>query len=83
MIAVLNCRMAILDWFLKKPINVNHCDKEGNNSLHYAAKLGYTRIVRQLLSANIKTANVNTDDETPEDVAFNDAVKALIKSVAQ
>jgi ankyrin repeat protein len=38
MAAVLNGRMAVIDWFLKKPININHADRDGNTALHYAAK---------------------------------------------
>jgi len=35
------------------------------------------------LSANLKSSSVNSSDEKPEDVAFNDGIKALIKNFAE
>lgn len=92
-VAVLNGRMAIVDWMIKKSnggasgapptINLSHVDKEGNTPLHYAASCGYIRVVRQLLTANCKTNIENANNEKAEDVAFNEAIKTLIQTAGE
>ena len=80
--AVLNGRMALVDWFLKQhpPADVNHKDKDGSTPLHYAASVGHARIVKQLLMAGAKLGVDNVRSERAEDVAANETIKALIKT---
>lgn len=80
MAAVLNCRGAILDVMLKKKINVNATDSAGNTALHYAAKCGYTSLIRQLINAGVKPDTRNLDGKKAEDVSLNDSVTRAFRS---
>lgn len=80
MAAVLNCRGAIVDILLKKGVNVNSVDNNGNSALHLAALCGFPKIVRQLLVNNIDIGVVNSDGLKAEDVAANDAIKTAISA---
>jgi len=78
--AVLHGRMAVVDALLKKQVNLQHTDKDGSTVLHVAAQCGYLRIVRQLLAAGADAGITNLAEMKAEDVAFNDAIRALLKT---
>ncbi len=59
----------IIEFFLRKGVNVNQVDDNGATALHYAAGLGYYDFV-QLLLKNGAKINVKADDgNTPLDLA--------------
>ncbi len=82
--AALNARSAILDLLIryesKQPnaINFNAVDARANTALHVASKLGYIRVIKQLLKCGVRTDVINIDGESPEQCALNEqTVKAL------
>jgi len=78
--ATLNCKTAVLDMLIKRKININAVDLRGNSALHYAAKCGYLRAVKFLLSNGINVDLSNQEGEKPEQVAVNDQIRELIRS---
>jgi ankyrin repeat protein len=79
--ACLHGRIAVVDALLrKKQVNLAHTDREGNSALHVAASCGYLRLVRQLLSAGADASITNHREEKAEDVAFNEPIRALLKT---
>jgi len=77
--AVLNGRMAVVDWALRaKNININQTDAEGNTALHYAAQCGYLRMVEQLLSSGAKVTIENSGGDKPHELAASKLIKQVI-----
>lgn len=83
MISVLNCRTALVEWLIKRPIDINQTDSHGNSALHYAAKNGFLPLTRTLLMNNIKATLSNLDGHRAEDVALGADVKELIHNYVQ
>mmetsp|Transcript_22170 Transcript_22170/g.31366 ORF Transcript_22170/g.31366 Transcript_22170/m.31366 type:complete len:252 (-) Transcript_22170:24-779(-) len=80
MTAVLNCRGAIVDILIKKGVDINTTDTNGNSALHLAAMCGYPKVVRQLLVNNINVAQVNSEGKKAEEVAANAAIQTSISA---
>jgi len=52
--------------------------QDGNTALHYAAMLGYVRVVRQLVAGGAKIHVLNKKGQSPAQAALTDGVRSLI-----
>jgi ankyrin repeat protein len=72
--AVINCRAGVVDFLMKRNVDVNISDavsngvalssepwlsQLGNTALHLAVECGYSRVVQQLLDANVTLGATN------------------------
>jgi ankyrin repeat protein len=81
--AAFNGRGAIVDLLVKRNVNVNASDVNGNTAMHFAAQCGYTRVARQLLVNNVKLGIENRDGQKPEDLGLDEEIVQLISSYGE
>ncbi len=85
--SVIDRDTSIIYFMLKNKANVNQVDDYGATALHYAAGLGYYKIVKLLLKNGANVNKKSKDGNTPLDLATitnqYDIVKLLLKNRAK
>ena len=77
--ATLYAKTNMIDTLMKnKECNINHQDSKGETSLHWAAKIGYTDVVRTLLSHGADKNITNAMEQKPVDVACTNQIEQLL-----
>ena len=77
-LGVLYGKENVVGYLLKNGADANAVDVHGNSSLHYAATLGYTAIIKLLLKGNAKSDLQNEQNKTPAQLAHQPNIVELL-----
>jgi ankyrin repeat protein len=76
-------RLAVLELLVRKNVEMNTSDQNGDTPLHIAAKCGYERAVKQLLLAHVKIDTENFQGQTAADVAASPSIRHMLESYSE